>query len=77
MVSSSGTVPVKPLNIIQLFQNKGLRIMMNFLWYVRNADLHRDTGIKPVADVVQQFANAHNLDLSSFDALCPGRDQGN
>jgi hypothetical protein len=34
----------KPSNIaiIQRFQNKVLRAIVNAPWYVRNADLHRD-----------------------------------
>ena len=53
------------ISIIQRFQNRALRIITNCPWYVRDADLHRDTGIQPVADVIQQFADAHNLRLSS------------
>ena len=40
-------------------------MITNCLWYVRDADLHRDIGIQPVDDVIQQFADAHNLRLSS------------
>ena len=34
------------IQIIQQFQNKVLRIIMNCLWYVPNADLQLDIGIK-------------------------------
>lgn len=47
------------INIIQRFQNKVLRGIVNAPWYVRNSDLHRDLGVEMVADEVKHFAKKH------------------
>lgn len=51
------------LNIIQTFQNKVLRNIVNAPWYIRNKDLHRDLQIKLVSDEVKKFAVKHNQRL--------------
>lgn len=45
--------------IIQRFQNKVLRGIVNAPWYIRNDDLHRDLNVDLVANVVNKFAEAH------------------
>ena len=50
---------------IQRFQYKVLRTIVDCPWYVRNPDLQRDIGILPVVNVIQQFATAHRLRLST------------
>ena len=47
------------MDIIQRFQNKVLRIIMNCSWYIKNAYLYRDHGIDPVKTVIQNFALSH------------------
>jgi hypothetical protein len=48
----------KPSNIdiIQQFQNKVLRSMVNAPWYIRNNDLHRDLLVDAVTSEIQRFA---------------------
>jgi hypothetical protein len=57
----------KPINfnIIQRFQNKVLRGIVDAPWYVRNSDLHRDLNIESVLDIKKMEQNLewrlHNL----------------
>lgn len=51
------------IKIIQQFQNKVLRGIVNAPWYVRNDDLHRDLNIEFVAKTIQKYAEAHELRL--------------
>lgn len=51
------------IKIIQRFQNKVLRKMVNAPWYVRNSDLHRDLGIPTVEDTTKKFASSHHRRL--------------
>lgn len=53
------------LQIIQTFQNKVLRGMVNAPWYVRNEDLHRDLRIDSVAEVLKKFAGKHHIRLQN------------
>lgn len=53
------------INIIQRFQNKALRCIMNVPWYIRNSDLQRDIGIEPVNSVINSYATTHMLRLST------------
>ena len=55
--------PIVP--IIQRFQNNVLRIIMNCPWFVRNADLQRDIGIDTATNVINHYAIAHSLRLST------------
>lgn len=49
--------------IIQTFQNKVLRSIVNAPWYIRNDDLHRDLKIETVSEVVKNFATKHEQRL--------------
>jgi hypothetical protein len=51
----------KPSNIeiIQRFQYKVLRNMVNTPWYIRNNDLHRDLLVDFVTSEIQRFAQKH------------------
>lgn len=51
--------------IIQKFQNKVLRGIINAPWYIRNSDLHRDLQIEMVTEVVRKQAVSHNQRLQS------------
>jgi hypothetical protein len=44
------------IQVIQRFQNKVLKCIVNALWYVRNSDLHRDLGIETFTDIIAKFA---------------------
>jgi uncharacterized protein YeeX (DUF496 family) len=45
--------------VIQRYQNKVLKCIVNAPWYVRNSDLHRDLGIETVTDIIDNFAKSH------------------
>jgi uncharacterized protein YeeX (DUF496 family) len=51
------------IQVIQRYQNKVLKYIVNAPWYVRNSDLHRDLGIKAVTDIIVMFANSHEKRL--------------
>ena len=53
------------LNIIQRFQNKVLREIVNAPWYVRNSDLHRDLAVETVANEVSNAAPKHGVRLQN------------
>lgn len=52
------------LNIIQKFQNKVLRNIVNAPWCIRNSDLHRDLKIPLVKDEIRNYARKHRERLS-------------
>lgn len=47
------------IEIIQRIQNKILRNIVNAPWYTRTNDLHRDLGVKKVADEIKIIATKH------------------
>ena len=47
------------IDIIQRFQNKVLRHMVNAPWYIRNKELHRDLQVDVVSSEIQRFAQKH------------------
>jgi hypothetical protein len=47
------------INIIQRFQKKVLRRMVNAPCYIRNNDLHRDLQVDVVTSEIQRFAQKH------------------
>jgi len=59
----------KPSNIaiIQRFQNKVLRDIVNATWYVRNTDLHSDLNMEMVTAEIRRFARKHEERLLHHD----------
>jgi hypothetical protein len=51
------------IEIIQRFENKVLRNIVNAPWYVRNSDLHRDLKIADVIDEIKYFSRSHEQRL--------------
>jgi uncharacterized protein YeeX (DUF496 family) len=51
------------IQMIQHYQNKVLKCIVNAPWYVRNSDLHRDLGIESVTDIIAKFAKSHEKRL--------------
>jgi len=51
------------IDIIQRFQNKALRTIVNAPWYIRNFDLHRDLKVPSVNQAIVKCANAHHEKL--------------
>jgi hypothetical protein len=47
------------IDIIQRFQNKVLRHMVNAPWYNKNNDLCRDLQVDVVSSEIQRFAQKH------------------
>jgi hypothetical protein len=48
------------IQVLQRYQKKVLKCIVNAPWYVRNSDLHRDLGIEIVT---VKFANSHEKRL--------------
>jgi len=61
----------KPSNIsiIQGFQNKVLRDIVNAPWYARNADLHRDLKMEMVTAGIRQFARKQEERFVHHDSV--------
>ena len=51
------------VNIIQRFQNKVLREIVNAPWYLRNDNLHRDLEMEFVFKEIYKFAESHEKRL--------------
>lgn len=51
------------VQIIQQFQNKVLRSVVNAPWYIRNSDLHRDLKMETVNEEISKCAVKHNQRL--------------
>jgi len=51
--------------IIQKFQSKLLRAIVNATWYITNAMIHSDLGIPTVQDVIHVRSNKHRAKLHS------------
>ena len=52
-------------NLIQKFQNKLLREIVNAPWYIRNADIHRDLRLDMVSEVRKKMAKKHTTRLET------------
>jgi hypothetical protein len=59
------------IQVIQCYQNKVLKCIVNAPWYVHNSDLHRDLGIETVADIIAKFANSHAKRLQRDSKTTP------
>jgi len=46
-------------NIIQRFQNRILRGIVDAPWYIRNDNLHKDLDIETVDSVIKKYAQSH------------------
>jgi hypothetical protein len=53
------------IQVIQRYQNKVLKCIVNAPWYVRNSDLHRDLGIETATDIIAKFAKSHEKRLQN------------
>jgi hypothetical protein len=51
------------IQVIQRYQNKALKCIVNAPWYIRNSDLHRDLGIETVTDIIAKFVKPHEKRL--------------
>ncbi|KAI5737863.1 hypothetical protein M8J77_000145 [Diaphorina citri] len=55
--------------IIQRFQNKVLRSIVDAPWYIRNDNLHRDLCVETVKEVIQKAALAHQKRLQEHENI--------
>lgn len=51
------------IEIIQRFQNKVLRNIVNAPWYVRNNELHKDLEVEFVSEEIKKYAKSHEQRL--------------
>jgi hypothetical protein len=58
-----GCTAQSTIAVIQCFQNKVLRDILNAPWYVRNVDLHRDLNMEMVMAAIRRFARKHEARL--------------
>jgi len=58
-----GCAAQSTIAVIQRFQNKVLRGIVNAPWYIRNTDLHRDLNMEMVTAVIRRFARKHEARL--------------
>jgi hypothetical protein len=58
-----GCVSDSNIQVIQRYQNKVLKCIVNAPRYVRNSDLHRDLGIETVTDIIAKFSKSHEKKL--------------
>jgi hypothetical protein len=53
------------IQVIQRFQNKVLKCIVQVPWYIHNSDLHQDLGIETVTDIITRLASSHKKKLRS------------
>jgi len=58
-----GCAAQSTIAVIQHFENKVLRDIVNAPWYIRNTDLHRDLNMEMVTAVIRRFARKHETRL--------------
>jgi hypothetical protein len=58
-----GCAAQSTIAVIQRFQNKVLRDIVNAPWYIRNTDLHRDLNMEMVTAAIRRFARKHEARL--------------
>ena len=51
------------IDVIQRYQNKVLRYIVNAPWYSRNSDIHRELGVESVASIIARYAVSHKKRL--------------
>jgi hypothetical protein len=57
------------IQVIQRYQNKVLKCIVNALWYVRNSGLHRDIVIEAVTNIIAKFAKSHEKRLLNVNNI--------
>jgi hypothetical protein len=55
------------IQVIQRYQNKVLKSIVNKPWYIRNSD-HRDLRIEVITDITK-FANSHEKRLQTEETV--------
>ena len=60
-----GTASNSNIAILQRFQSKTLRSLLNAPWYVINETIHRDLKIPTVKDEIHKFRSRHNTRVNN------------
>jgi hypothetical protein len=60
-----GTVSTSNIEIIELFQRRTLRMIVNAPWYVPNTVIRRDLQIPAVKEEIRRYSSQYNARLSS------------
>jgi hypothetical protein len=60
-----GTASTSNIEILQRFQNKVLRTMVNAPWYVPNKILHSDLGIRTVPEEIKHISSKYNAKIKT------------
>ena len=55
------------IGIIQKFQNKVLRSIINAPWYIRSCDRHRDLHLDTVTEEIKKYAIRHHQRLHNHE----------
>jgi hypothetical protein len=61
--SMATTASDSNIQVLQRYQNKALKCIVNAPWYVRNSNLHSDLRIETVTDITAKFVNSHEKRL--------------
>jgi uncharacterized protein YeeX (DUF496 family) len=51
------------IQVIQCYQNKVLKCIVNTPWYIQNSDFHRDFRIETVTDIIAKFSKSREKRL--------------
>lgn len=60
-----GTASLSNISIIQRFQNKMLRCIVNVPWYVPNKVIEKDLCVVPVTEVIKRASKLYNVKLQA------------
>jgi hypothetical protein len=60
-----GSASMSNIEILQRFQNKVLRTIVNAPWYVPNKQLHTDLGISPVCEEITNISHKYKDKLTA------------
>jgi hypothetical protein len=61
-----GFASTSNIEILQRFQNKVLRTIVNAPWYVPNKQLHTDLGISPVHEEIMNISRKYKDKLTAY-----------
>jgi hypothetical protein len=58
-----GCASYSNIQVIQRFQNRVLKCIVQAPWYIRNSHLHRDLRIETITDIITRFVSSHKKSL--------------
>ena len=64
-----GTTSNSNIEILQRFQSKTLRFLIDALWYATNETIHRDLTIPTVKEEICKFSNRNNIRVNEHQNL--------